>query len=541
MRSFDGIAVSCGRRQRGAGRRFRASAASAAGAALAAAASLALAACGGQATGSAQAAGDHSPGNVLTVGFGLQAPPTLDPGKAAQNYAWLEQLAYEPLIVRRPDGSLTPGLATSWSYTGSGNRTFVLHLRSGVRFSDGTALTAQDVTNHLGYVMKAGGQMSPFFAGSTFTATGPLTVTVRTPSPNPDLPLLLTQDYIAGDVISPAGLRSLAQLGTRTAGAGPYMLDPSQTVSGDHYTYVPNRHYYDKAAVHWKKVVVKIITDPQSMLNALKTGQVQVSTGDATTISTARQAGLTVTSAPLLWTGVTLADRGGKLARPLADVRVRQALNYATNRKAIASALFSGIGKPTSEVTVPGGYGNDPALVNAYPYAPAKAKQLLAAAGFPHGFTLKIVTSETGQMNLMAEALAQQWKKVGVTLQVTDYANSNQYFSAAFGRAFPAFMTSFGQLPIWLEGPALFLPPASFNPFHTSSPELAALYSKEARSSGAEQTALDRQIESYLVHQAWFVPVVTTGLPYYATKTVTGVATSAAAPLLELYQVRPAG
>jgi len=49
---------------------------------------------------------------VLTVGFALQAPQTLDPGKTAQNYEWLEQLAYEPLIVRHSDGSLAPGLAT---------------------------------------------------------------------------------------------------------------------------------------------------------------------------------------------------------------------------------------------------------------------------------------------------------------------------------------------------------------------------------------------------------------------------------------------
>lgn len=537
MHSFHRIAVSRASRRRGDGAR---SGVPACGAVLAAVASLALTACGGQATGSAQQAGNGHPGSVLTVGFGLQAPPTLDPGKAPQNYAWLEQLAYEPLIVRRSDGRLAPGLATSWSYTGSSNTTFVLHLRPGVKFSDGTMLTAQDVADHLRYVMKSGGQMAPFFAGGSFTATGPLTVTIRLAQPDPDLPLLLTQDYIAGDVISPHGLRSPAKLGTRTAGAGPYMLDPSQTVSGDHYTYVPNPHYYGKAGVYWKKVVVKIITDPQSMLNALKTGQVQVSTGDATTISAARQAGLTIASAPLLWTGVTLADRGGKTAKPLADVRVRQALNYATNRKAIVSALFSGIGSPTSELTVRGGYGYDPALVTAYPYDPAKAKQLLAAAGFPHGFTLKIVTGEEGQMNLMAQALAQQWQKIGVKLQVTDYANSNQYFSAAFGGTFPAFMTSFGQLPIWMEGPSLFLPPASFNPFHTSSPQLASLYSKEARSSGAERSTLDRRIESYLVHQAWFVPVVTTGLPYYATKAVTGVTTSAAAPLLELYEVRPA-
>jgi peptide/nickel transport system substrate-binding protein len=510
-------------------------------AAVAAAISLALAACGGQATGSAPAAGSGKPGGVLTVGFSVQAPATLDPAKAPQNYAWFEELAYEPLIVQRSDGSLAPGLATSWSYTGAGNKIFVLHLRPGVKFSDGSPLTAQDVTADLRYVTTAAGQMSPFFAGDTFAATGPLTVTITAAKPNPDFPQILTQDDVIGDVISEKGLSSPSLLGTRTFGAGPYMLDPSQTVAGSQYTYMPNPNYYNKPAARWKKVIIKVITDPQSMLNALKTGQVDVANGDPTTIAAARQAGLTVTSTPDLWVGVTLADRGGVVAKPLANVQVRQALNYATSRAAISSALFPGTGTPTSQLIVPGGYGYEAALTSAYPYDIGKARQLLAAAGYPRGFPLRIVTGEYGGMNLVAQALAQQWQKVGVSLQVTDYANSNQYFAAAFGAKFPSFMTVFGQIPTWVEGPSLFLPPASFNPFHTSSAALAALYQQEALSSGEQQARLDQQIEAYLVGQAWFVPVATIGLPYYATKAVTGTTTSARAPLLELDEVRPAG
>jgi peptide/nickel transport system substrate-binding protein len=507
---------------------------------LAVLASLTLAACGGQATGAAHPAGAAA-GDVLTVGFALQAPETLNPALAPQNYAWFEELAYEPLIVRRSDGSLAPGLAMSWSYAGTGNTTFVLHLRPGVRFADGSMLTAQDVTDDLRYVTHSAGQMSPFLAGDSFTATGPLTVTIRSAQPDPDFPWILTQDDIVGDVISQRGLDSPSLLGTRTFGAGPYMLDVAQTVTGSVYTYVPNPDYYDKAAVYWKKVVIKIITDPQAMLNALQTGQVQVANGDSTTIAAARQSGLTVTSTPDLWIGAVLADRGGTMTKPLADVGVRQALNYATNRTAIANAIFRGTGSPTSELAAPGGYGYDPALADAYPYDISKARQLLAAAGYPHGFTLEIVTGDYSAMNLVAEALAQQWQQAGVTVQVTDDANSNEFYAAAFAAKFPAFMTIFGQIPIWVEGPSLFLAPASYNPFHTASPTLTGLYAAEARSSGAAQAGLDQQVEAYLVDQAWFVPVVTIGLPYYATKAVTGTGTSAQAPLLELYQVRPAG
>jgi peptide/nickel transport system substrate-binding protein len=506
----------------------------------AAASAVVLAACGGAATGSAPGAAGHR-GDVLTVGFGIQAPETLDPAKTPQNYAWFEELAYEPLIVQRSDGSLGPGLATSWSYAGTGNTKFVLHLRPRVRFSDGSRLTAQDVVSDLHYVVASAGQMSPFLAGDTFTATGPLTVTIQAVKPNPDFPEILTQDYVVGDVISPRGLHSPSLLGTRTFGAGPYMLDAAQTITGNQYTYVPNPRYYDRAAVHWKKVVIKVITDPQTMLNALKTGEIQVANGDSTTITAAKQAGMTITDTPDLWIGATLADRGGTVAKPLASADVRQALNYATDRAVITRALFPSTGAPTSQLIVPGGYGYVPSLTGAYPYSPARAKRLLAAAGYPHGFSLKIVTGEYDGMNLVAQALAQEWRKIGVTVQLTDYANSNQYYAAAFGAKFPAFMTIFGQIPTWVEGPSLFLPSASYNPFHTASAQLAGLYSDEARSSGSQQAKLDQQIETYLVHQAWFVPVATLGLPYYATSAVTDTATSARAPLLELDEVRPAG
>jgi peptide/nickel transport system substrate-binding protein len=510
--------------------------------ALVAAVAAALTACGGQATGTTPAGGTGStgPSKTLTVGFSIEGPQTLNPAEAAQNYAWFEELAYEPLIVQRSDGSLAPGLAASWSYTGTGNTTFVMNLRPGVKFSDGSPLTAQGVVTDLKYVVKAAGQMSPFLAGDTFTATGPLTVTITAASPNPDFPQIFTQDDVVGDMISANALASPAELGTKTFGAGPYMLDSAQTVSGSQYTYVPNPDYYDKAAVSWKKVVIKVITDPQSMLNALKTGEIEVANGDPTTIAAAGQAGLTVASTPDLWMGVTLADRGGVMAKALSSVQVREALNYATDRATIAKALFPGTGTATSQLAPPGGYGYDPGLANAYPYDVAKAKQLLATAGYAHGLSLKIVTGDYGGENLMAQALAQQWQQAEVSVQVTDYSNTDEFYGAAFGAKFPAFMTVFGQIPTWIEGPSLFLPPASFNPFHTASAPLASLYQQEASSSGAQQVSYDQQIEAYLVNQAWFVPIVTIGLPYYATGSVTGVTTSAKAPLLELYQVEPA-
>jgi peptide/nickel transport system substrate-binding protein len=318
------------------------------------------------------------------------------------------------------------------------------------------------------------------------------------------------------------------------------MVDPAQSLTGDHYTYVPNPNYYDKSAVRWKKVVIRIITDPQSVLNALKTGQADVAVGDPSTATAAKQAGLTVASSLFLWSGVVLADRNGTMAKALSDVRVRQALNYGTDRAGIANALFAGIGQPSASVTVPGGYGYDSSLDSAYPYDVTKAKDLLTQAGYGGGFSLAIVTPEYQQLNLIVQALKQQWQQIGVNLQITDYADANQFAGDAFGGKFPAFMTSFGQIPIWMEGPSLFLPSAAFNPFKNVDSTLQGLYDDAAKATGTDTDTKDQKVIDYLTTQAWFVPVVMTGLPYYARSTVGPIATSPKEPLLSLYDIVPA-
>jgi peptide/nickel transport system substrate-binding protein len=503
---------------------------------------VAVAACSGTSSSSsagAQSAASSTTGGTLTVA-GELGPTTLNPETTNQALCDFEELAYEPLIVRLENGGLAPGLATSWHYAGSGNTTFVLNLRSGVKFSDGTTMTAQDVVNDFDYVVKAGGQMAPFFAGDSFAVTGPLQVTITAKAPNPDFPFLLTQDYNVGDIISPGGLKDTAALGTKTFGAGPYELDVAQTVSGSTYTYTPNPYYYDKAAVHWKTVVIKVIESPQAILDAMKTGEVNLAEGDASTLKTAEQAGLTVTQAPLIWEGVDLADRGGKMVKALASVQVRQALNYATDRTALVSALFAGVGTPTEQVTVPGGYGYLASLNATYPYDPAKAKQLLAAAGYSHGFTMSMVTADYDEENLLAQALKQEWAQIGVTVNIIDDANPSAYEAAFASGSVPSFIATYGQQPIPVEGPGLFLPSAIFNPYHTASAALESLYDQDITASGAAAAALDQKVESYLVNNAWFVPVVASGLPWYATTNITGTAVTASAPLVELYQVEPA-
>jgi peptide/nickel transport system substrate-binding protein len=495
-----------------------------------------LAACGGSSTAASSPAGD-----VLTIAVPA-APPTLDPAKAhGHTSVFFNELAYEPLIVLGNNGSYQPGLATSWHYVGTGNTTFVLELRSGVKFSDGSALTAQNVVDHFSYLEHAAGQQAPLFAGDAFTATGPLEVTIKAAKPNPDLVYDMTQDVMAGEVVSENGIKNPAGLGTRTFGAGPYELAAAQTSPGSQYTYVPNTHYYDKSAQYWKKVVIKIIQSPQATLQSMLSGQVQIAIGDQTTVAEASKNGLTHPSTTITEnvTGVTLADRGGVQSKPLSDVRVRQALNFATDRKTIVRALFPG-NQATDQMSVPAAQGYDGSNESIYPYDEAKARQLLSQAGYPNGFTLNLITTDANSQSLFAQALAQQWQKVGVEIRIDDVSQGNAYVAQALGAKAPAFTNNYAVLPIATEGPNLFLPEAAYNPFRYADPTLMHLYNQDVVASESAKSALDKKIVTYLVNQAWFVPVVAQQLTFYTTSNVTGTMIPHNAAFLPLYNVRPA-
>jgi peptide/nickel transport system substrate-binding protein len=488
------------------------------------AATLLLTACTGRGTDRSASSDD-----TLTIGQS-SAPNSLDPAKTSAQLGWIGNLAYDPLIYKAADGALKPRLATSWEYVGAGNKVFELKLRPNVKFSDGSPLTADVVKANIDYVRKAHGLAESFLASiKTVDMPDSLTVRFTLSEPNPLLPDLFTQTYLASIIVSGAALKEPAKLATQTFGAGPYMLDQTQTVASDHYTYVPNPHYWDKQNVHYDKVVIKILPNPNTALSALKTGQVDVIHGNYTTATAATSAGLQVKHAPFVFTGLALADRAGDLVPALGDVRVRQALNYAVDRKKITKGLFGQYGTATEQIVLPGQDGHNDTTF--YPYDPDKAKSLLAEAGYPNGFTLPVVTTSAASLSLVTQAIGDEFKNVGVRLKLTnvsDFANYNRELSSG---KFPAYWIGYGTLPIHLMGSSLFLPKAAlYNPFHSSDPQLTSLYSQAAAADPASRAELNKKIIARLADQAWFVPVTFTPQFVFARSTVAGIEPTAARP-----------
>src|SRR5262249_15163717 len=147
-----------------------------------------------------------------------------------------------------------------------------------------------------------------------------------------------------GAVGCPKAVANPSSLAAQTCGAGQYVSVPSKTVLGDHYVFTPNPDYYDPAAIKFSEVDMKIISQPSTMLAAIRAGQLDVAYGDITTANAAKKAGLTVLHEANGWDGLNIVDRSGTTSKPIADVRVRQALNYALDREAITKGLLGQFG-----------------------------------------------------------------------------------------------------------------------------------------------------------------------------------------------------
>lgn len=488
---------------------------------------MATSACGGG--GSAASGGGSAAGKgTLTIGV-PDAPANLDPAKDSLGPVY-RPLAYEPLINVKPTGGYSPGLATSWRYVGRGNTTFELTLRKNARFSDGTAVTADAVKTWLDYFAEAGGpfvaRMGPLKAVKT---VGRWTVRLELGAPNPGVvDVIATQNW--GAVASPKAVAKPSTLGSKAYGAGPYTLAPSESVTGDHYTYVPNRYYYDKSRIRFSKIVMKVIGNSSSMYQAFQAGQLDVAVGEPGTAAAAERGGVSIVRAPVNTAAFYLTDRNGKLAKPLGDVRVRQALNYAVDRKAITSAIVGTYGKPSAEM--PSTDGWDPAYQDHYRYDPAKAKSLLAAAGYPNGFTLKVLDQSGGKDpnggNALTQATAKYLAAVGVKLEITTATNFGDYLRKIQSKEFPlinqempgSYSTNLWYTVVWKQG-------TLWNFTDANDTVMDKLHEKGAAAPADKGAAYWTQMSRRATEEAHFVPLFVYEDIYYVSDRVGGVTVTA--------------
>ena len=182
-----------------------------------------------------------------------------------------------------------------------------------------------------------------------------------------------------------------------------------------HADLVRNPGYWDASQIHLANFTVQSITQPEQILAALESGQVNVAYIAGNQVAAAKAAGFKIAVIPS--EVVNELDIQTTTA-PFNKPDVVKAINYAINRQAILKVQASGYGATSYQPFPKGFVGYNPALANLYPYNPAKAKQLLAQAGYPHG--LKITLSTVSTSDSLAEQLQSQLKQVGISVTIKD-------------------------------------------------------------------------------------------------------------------------
>jgi peptide/nickel transport system substrate-binding protein len=498
--------------------------------ALALVAGAGLAACSSPAA-SPTTTTNASGGGTLTIASGIPPSdinPALSPDAVPEE--WYDDLAYEPLIVHNPNGSFSPGLAVSWRYVGTGNTTFEINLRPGVRFSDGSRLTAAGVKQDIEYQLSGGQVGISLGKVNAIKVLGPLRLEISLAQSNAALPYLFTQNVDLGWIISPDGLAKPTELASSTHGAGPYMLDAAATIADSKYVYVPNPYYYDKTAVYWHKVIIEVITSPTAALAALATGQVQVMQGSTQLVAEAQSDGLHVLTAPGTNGPILMVPRITAASGPLLSPRVREALAYAVDRPAINGALFGKYSTVDEELEGPGDVGYVSSLADMYTYNLAKARQLLAAAGYPHGFSTSANCSPQLDLALVCSAVKADWAKIGVNLSVSAPIQDvwvSQLEGGKFG------FTGIGAF----ETTAVVQTKNDFQPgLETGTYEIpgeAAAYQQAnaAPIGSAAATAAWTKLQTLEMQSAAAIVVATPNLLMFTAKTITGVDFSPAQPV----------
>lgn len=408
------------------------------------------------------------------------------------------QGVYDNLILRAPDGSFKPNLATKWTVNKTATEV-LLDLRTGVTFSDGSKFDATVAKKNLDHFVKANGPQSANMAGAKIDVVSPTKLKITLATPNPDIIYYLatTNSFMAsGNAVGTAGVK------TTPVGSGPYLLDPS-TVPGSQVVFVKNPRYWDKSKIKFDKITLKIMTDVTARLNAVMSGQVDVALLDVRTADTAKKRGLTLTQYNVDWQGLLLFDRNGKINKALGDARVRQAIAHAIDRAALLKTVQGGYGELTNQIFSKASGAYVPSLDSMYKYDPAKAKALLSSAGYANGFTLNMPAWLDPTMRA---ALSDYLGAVGIKVN-WDNVPAIEFRNAMLSGKYEASVFQLFQGTAWVNFNLAVAPNGPRNVFKSTNGLINnalknVLADPSPKNVSTQMTAVNREI----VKQAWFVP-----------------------------------
>ncbi len=480
-------------------------------------------------SGDAAAATDASGrGGTLRIGMSAGNVPIPDtpPNEGFEGRRFVGWQVYDSLFNYnhyQGDTLAVPEPALAESFVVSDDKlTWTFKLRQGVKFHDGTAFNSDSVVFQMDRVWNKefefyapdlrASNVGVFAQIETYRATGPYTLEVKTRVPY----AFLTYDLALLNIPSPTAVKTYGNKDypQHAIGTGPFKI--TKYVDGQVMELAPNTDYWGVKA-KLDRLVLYPMPDPSTRLSALQAGEIdwaEVPPPDS--LERLRSEGYNVL---LKEYPHVITYQLNLLKPPLDNVKVRQALNYAMDREGVVQ-LLNGVAAPAGQYGSNGHAYHDDSWPG-YNFDPAKAKALLAEAGYPNGFKLNVAYPTSGSGNMwpgpMNEKFQQDLKAVGVevTLSPLEWNNIITGYRAGF------------QSPDWSKYDAIYIslapyapvamasyiqariaPAGCCNPTNYTSTETERLYAAaQSEFDPAKQLNYLRQMQSAMMKDA---PVVTT-------------------------------
>jgi peptide/nickel transport system substrate-binding protein len=467
--------------------------------------------------------------NAAELKIGLSADvTTMDPHFiAAQPNLTAQQHVFDSLVRNDERARPVPGLAT-WSNPDP--LTWEFRLRKGVKFHDGSELTAEDVVFSLERPLSIKG--SP---GGYQTYVRPIvkkeivdrhTVRLKTATPYGALLQDLSEVLIVSKKAAAKATGEDFDSGKAAIGTGPFKL--VRFARGSRIEFARHDGYWG-GKLPWNKLTLLILPSDPVRTAALLSGQVDaiehVPTAD---IARLRKNTAFRLEQAVSWRTILLhvdqardqppgllSKAGKPLAKnPFRDVRVRRAMSKAINREAIAERVMEKLALPAGNVLSPSVIGHDPA-VKPEKYDPEGAKKLLAEAGYPDGFTVTLGTPNNRYINdeQVAQAVAQMFSRIGITTKVEALPLS-VYFGKARNKEFAVALLGWGSraADLALRSLAATADPAkgygTWNWGGYSNPKLDTLVTRSLGTvDPAKREALARSASAFAAREVAFIPL----------------------------------
>ena len=400
---------------------------------------------------------------TLTMGV-RGGPESMDPHfSALGSHAEAAKHIFDTLVWSGTDLQIEPGLATSWAPVDED--TWEFKLREGVKFHDGSDFDAEDVKFSI--------ERIPVVTGPTTTAIyvrrvasvdiiDPYTIHINTDGqaatlPNDFIRLFIVSSEAASDYSTPETAAGGFNSGAATIGTGPYKY-VSWEPKGD-LVLARNDDYW-RGQGAWETVIRKEIPNDSSRLAALKAGQVDVinyvSSVDYLALQQDADIDAVIGDSVYIMnlqldqredTPLVRAIDGSDLPEnPFRDLKVRQAIDYAIDRETMVEIVLEGLGKAANQMMPVDFFGSN-ADIPMPIYDPAKAKALLAEAGYADGFEVDLycTADRLPGDGAICQGLGQMLTQVGIKTNVNAISRT-VYFPAQARLEYSMFMNGWGTL-----------------------------------------------------------------------------------------------